>query len=320
MGKALSGFLTVRYEEGHNAADAVIERFGVFGFPTLLVLDADGRELDQVWGNTPELLIEDLKRVARGEETLPTLRGRVAEAPDDFEAIAALAEKLSDRYAREAVKLVNETLARIDEENREAAASLLLSLATAEGQLQRAEASLDAVERLITEYADTESAGHAVFVVTNNFPVIDPLRGLILLERALSLTDDEHREYFHNVRGHLLRRAWEDSMRKEAETRGDDPEHLNYVAWECFERGLLIAEATAWAEKALKLSGRAPNILDTLANLYFKQGRIDEALKLEAEALMKLAEDDPNRAAFEECFAKFHAVKVLRERRKAAAR
>ncbi len=65
----------------------------------------------------------------------------------------------------------------------------------------------------------------------------------------------------------------------------------------------------------MKLSDRAPHILDTLANLLFRRGDVREAIRLEEEALAK-AEDPARRIEFEESLAKWNAVKALRDLRR----
>lgn len=124
-------------------------------------------------------------------------------------------------------------------------------------------------------------------------------------------TDGAELEY---PRGFLYREAAKAEWLKRGEEAGDEPQMLNMVAWECFLAGWHTEKATGWARKAVKLSGRDPAILDTLASLLFKQGRVDEAIRLEEEALEKI-KDPAMRIDFEENLAKWNAVKILRAER-----
>lgn len=319
VGKALRGFLTVRYVEGYEHADSAIARFGVSAYPTLLVVSASGVELDEVWGADPQALVESLERVKRGEDTLPALHRRIAASPDDFEAIADLAGRLEWRRPWRAEILAKGALARIPDANREEKGSLLLTLASIRGMRGDGEGALSALERVLSECAGATCTRGVAPTLANYDHIVDPTRGLAVLDRARASLEPPMRNAFEGSRGVLLRRAWEASIRQETLRYADEPELLNMQAWTCYQRGLLTEEATAWAEKAVKLSDRAPHILDTLARLYFRQDRIDEALKLEAEALMKVDPDHPGRREYEEAFATFRAVKRVRLRREAKA-
>ncbi len=72
----------------------------------------------------------------------------------------------------------------------------------------------------------------------------------------------------------------------------NDANTLNEVAWNFFEKITnkdLLEKAANWAKQSVKLSPRSANY-DTYANLMFKLGNKEEAIKLEEQAL-KLAKE-----------------------------
>jgi uncharacterized Ntn-hydrolase superfamily protein len=82
-----------------------------------------------------------------------------------------------------------------------------------------------------------------------------------------------------------------DALRR-AVARGEkDPQNLNSLAWTCATNDMFLDEAVAAAERAVSLEPKDTSILDTLAECYFRAGRIEEAIAMGAKAVA-LAPDD----------------------------
>src|SRR4051794_14789147 len=72
------------------------KRFNVHGFPTLLVIDSSGEEIDRFVGyRPPETFIKEVDRILSGEGTIPALRKKIETSPDDLDAAVALGTKLA---------------------------------------------------------------------------------------------------------------------------------------------------------------------------------------------------------------------------------
>jgi len=79
---------------------------------------------------------------------------------------------------------------------------------------------------------------------------------------------------------------------RRAVARGEnDPQNLNSLAWVCASNDMFLPEAVAAAERAVSLAPKDTSILDTLAECYFRSGRIDTAIETMGRALV-LAPDD----------------------------
>jgi uncharacterized Ntn-hydrolase superfamily protein len=77
-----------------------------------------------------------------------------------------------------------------------------------------------------------------------------------------------------------------------AVARGEtDPQNLNSLAWVCATNDIFLEEAVAAAEQAASLEPKDSSILDTLAECYFRAGRVDRAVETAGRALA-LAPDD----------------------------
>lgn len=96
------------------------------------------------------------------------------------------------------------------------------------------------------------------------------------------------------------------ALKKAAMPEGwlDQPAALNSFAWWCFEHDVNLDDAFVQAMRGAQLAtsdGDKANILDTAAEIAFKQGQVDRAIKLETEAV-SLA---PDRGAFKRTLEKF---------------
>ncbi|MCK4509021.1 MAG: tetratricopeptide repeat protein [Desulfuromonadales bacterium] len=85
----------------------------------------------------------------------------------------------------------------------------------------------------------------------------------------------------------------EDAMQAARELLAVDDEHaetLNFLAYALAVDNRELDQALAYAERAIKIKP-APHILDTLGWVYYRLGRLIEALKVIEEASLELAED-----------------------------
>jgi hypothetical protein len=319
VGAALEAFVTVRYEQGNVAADAAIKRFGVQAYPTLLVLSAKGEELTELGLFGPAEFIKDLERARGGTGTLPELRARLAKNPEDTTLAIKLAEQLSNRYPAEALEIAKAALARMDVEDRELYAHGLFLLGYAEAGRRNNDAALAHYERILDEYASTETCGEVAVFALNILSLVDPERALAFIAKALPLTDKEHRSNLEYARGQLYLKAAEAAwlVRGKEALEDGDAEWINMVAYECYLRNWHTRLSIQWARKAVELSKGAPHILDTLAHLLSRDGQIAEAVKVQSAALEK-ATDPKLRKEIQRGLVTFRALLALEPERGAS--
>src|SRR5438552_11799716 len=87
-------FVNARVDGHSTDGGALAKRFHVTGYPTLLVVDEKGGEIDRIVGCLqPDKFLPEGQRIGRGEGTLPALRKKVEANPDDLEAKVKLAER-----------------------------------------------------------------------------------------------------------------------------------------------------------------------------------------------------------------------------------
>ena len=84
----------------------------------------------------------------------------------------------------------------------------------------------------------------------------------------------------------------------------DNAGSLNSFSWWCFENQINLDEAAVMARRGVKLAepgGLKANILDTLAEVVFLQGKTDEAIVLMEEAIR----ENPKNKYFQEQLDRF---------------
>jgi tetratricopeptide (TPR) repeat protein len=322
----MKGLVSFRTKAGTPEGDRLAKRYGVRSFPSLWVVDAEGKEIDQVWGNSPDSFQEDVRRILRGEDTLKALRARVAESPDDRAARLLLADKV--KYARpsEAIAICEEIVAE-ERADRETAASAWETLGIALYEADRREEAMRAFETLVDRYADTKTTIRGVSFWPQFFDE-DADRALAFLERVRKVSK-EGADGFDRLAALLHLRAAAAAARREAAAAADDPRALAALARRCLEHGLPVDEAVTWARRAVEGLDRDPKALDVLARLLFRRddrGKsglaamlsprpdLDMAIALEEEAVRGSAGSE-DEAAFEQALAEMRAVKETRAKR-----
>ncbi len=97
VAEAMKGFVAVHVDAEKGEGVALAKKYGARGFPTLVIVDAAGDEVDRIVGYLPpDKFVPEIARIARGEGTLPALRKQVADHPDDLGLALDLADKLSE--------------------------------------------------------------------------------------------------------------------------------------------------------------------------------------------------------------------------------
>jgi len=293
------------------------KKYGAHGYPTMVVVTAKGEEVDRIVGYMPPAgFTKEIARILSGEGTLPALKKEVAAKPDDLGLALKLGMKLLDSDAVQGNKLLEDVLAKAEGKDRGMQAKALGAMAQAAAQSGNMEKALPLLERVAGEFADTEGAGESV--------------GMLLMFKLGRQRDD-----FDGALAYAagLRKKTKDGKLPAAAERmiaqihtaaagqaleragagEEDPQVLNELAWTAYSQHIAMRKAVEWATKAAEKSQRDPMILDTLANLLFETGKVEEAVKTELEAMEKV-EALAQKAVFAETLAKFKAVIEARQR------
>jgi hypothetical protein len=291
--------LSVDAEKGEGIGLA--RRYGVYAYPTFVLVDAEGNLLDGWLGfEAPTPFLTALREAAAAPQTLYERRRQYRQAPSANAAVKiAELEEVGGHFGeslawyRRAQELGSET-------NLAPAMFEVVARGHRDGLFGEA-ALLEPARQVI---ADPRSSGRQVMETVgllgqatqgkaDRSAYLEVLeRGALRLEGATSAEDQR----FHaalmadhtllNEGRHDEAFAWKQkSMEPGWQTRVAD---LNAIAWWCFESGVALEQGEDYARHGVELAtepAEKANVLDTLAELCNARGGAAEALSLSREAL-----------------------------------
>ncbi len=258
----LNSIVPVKYDAEKGEGETLAKKFRVRAYPTLVVLDPSGREVDRFLGYMdPEPFRKAVEDAIAGRGTIAALEAKWREHPDDVDVMRRLGRKYVDAgRAEDAARVYDKLLARNDVPDTERM-KILASLGDAE-------MGSDLAERARGRFLE----------ILRRWPA-GPLGDLALQRLAVLAYRQQQPDTAVARYRTLLRR------------HPDDPSTLNGFAWFCARRSLALDEALEAARRAVEKSGGDPGILDTLAEVHFARGEYDEAIRVEKEALAKEPDD-----------------------------
>jgi tetratricopeptide (TPR) repeat protein len=310
-------FLKLNAEKGEGKELA--EEYQVRGFPTFIVTNAKGEQIDRWWGyDDPASFVAELDEARADPTTVEEKIARFGSQPTEKDA-AALGRIFTTRQETiEAVRYLREAQRLADDGGPEYAADLFGNIVrgyadehfTLEdvqqaadavvGQKDPAVSDLLSVAYRMADLAKQESdptllepyAGPALAAYDAN-PDED-LAGLsreVRIARALVVDADP--EAAVALKRESLPEHWQ-----------EDAEQLNAFAWWCFENVVNLEEAEVLARRGVELSEPGTEramILDTVAEICNARGKCDEAVDLMARAV----EEDPDNEHYQEQLERF---------------
>jgi thiol-disulfide isomerase/thioredoxin len=312
---AMTGFVCVHVDAEKGEGPTLAKRYGAHGFPTMVVVDDAGEEVDRIVGYLPPApFTTEIQRIARGENTLKSLRRAVAADPKDLGAALDLATKLVENDPEAAERVLKAIPADAKPNDAQAGKKALLLAQALQESNKYAEALaayLAVVEGVPgTSAARTAVARGASLAMRMG---LDAAEGFFAKAKAAGKTDaDRAWVEAQTFPLHLALAAR--ALERQADLAADDASTLNDLAWQAFEFrhdrrfAQLLPKAIEWARKAVKLSAESADTLDTLASLLAVTGEVDEAIAVEEKAAAK-ATDPALRAQAQRNVANWKAAR-----------
>lgn len=308
----MKAFVNAHVNASTDAGREVAARYGVHAYPTLVIVDGKGAEIDRIVGyRPPETFIPEIERILRGEGTLPALRKAADESPEDLACVVAYAEKLIDSDPAAAATRLRSIAQSVVSEDAELEARKWLVLGKAVAANRREatarETALDLFLKVARDFAGTKSAAEAVRRGARIADRLEPERAQQYFDevRKAARTDKERALVEGLTYGlHMRLAARALKAQGDAAASDGDAQAMNQAAWTFYEHRTdmpfrrYLAAALDWARQAVEISERDAAILDTYACLLSVTGKLDEAIAIEEEALGKV-ESDRMKAEFE---------------------
>ncbi len=260
----------------------IAKRYGVNGYPTILLINSDGAEIDRVLGYVPpKPFLSTLQSYLKGENTIGALTSRLKDAPDDVNLQFAIAQKYSERNDLETASEHFRKILELDQtnafgHNEEA------QFAVATASLHSAKSPAQ-MELFLNAYPQSPRVRQALATVIKFY--------------VKEKNSDSAKTYFL----------------KYLEKWPADAPMMNNFAWNCAQQRINLDYAAEVAKKAVGLAANTEDkasYIDTYATVRFVQGDVDEAISLEQNAI-DLLRSVPNvkMKPFEETMMKFKAAK-----------
>lgn len=257
----LNSIIAVKYDAEKDEGEVLAKKFKVKAYPTLVLVGADGTEIDRHVGYLdPEQFLEVIEGYQNGVGTVAFYEEQLKKNPDDVETLYTLGLKHADAVRPDEAKAMLEKILEIDPDS-EHKADIWSNLGYVMYADDRFEEAAKYYTALKQEFPDTNYHDNA----------------LQMLARVYYGMDEKEKSI--------------EAYASYVERHPDDPKALNGFAWFCAKREFGFEQALPAALKAAELSDRDPGILDTLAELYFAMGDFENAIKIGEEALAKEPED-----------------------------
>jgi thioredoxin-related protein len=261
VGKAAdANFISIKIDAEKGEGVALAKQFQISGYPTILFLSADGKEIDRVVGYQDASRFERSLSLAASGGTKAIL-DEVSAKKDlkDARKILIAAEYYEEHHDEaKALELFRQASA-IDGQNEK---HIREEADFHAAFLTKGEEQWTALESAVKQYPDRTEGQQAT---------------LMLLQHAFQ-TDHAEQD------AGRLTEFW-------ISRHPDDVNVMNYFAWGAAEKGILLDQAEEMATRAVA-AAQAPteraSIMDTRAEVLFKRNRVQEAVEQEREAMQML--------------------------------
>ena len=261
----------VRLNTDKAETKPISKQFHLGGIPTVVVLDPNGLEVDRIIGYDDDrsAWLKTLLAYLYGIDTIQDMQGRYA-SKADMKLARELAQKYLDRGdGANCLVWVDKT--RTFKPDAEAEGKLTLM----QGQAW-----------LITDPPRGAEALIKVAVTPESPMALDAFQSLSVFykRQARNATSPEEKQ--------KAKAARLDVYHKVVAARPSDADVLSDYAWYCAAEGIELDQALKAAQKAVELKPAEADNYATLAEVYFKMGRKDDAVRTIEKAITQKPEEE----------------------------
>ncbi len=257
--------LAVKMRLEEEEGKALVDHYHIRGFPSIVFVDQDSSEIDRIIGYRPSnVFLKELKRIQSGEGTIPDLISKTTNDPDNFELWTELASKYEDKGDLVAARDVWKTVADAGVGDKDFVYYKLVELNSF-----IAEDATD-LEIFIAENLNSEYSQYAFRSVIS----------ILRKQKDKEAEADAWRRYINLLE---LTKSYTASI-------------YNSFAWRMSELEMNLEKALEKIRDAIKMTKAydretVAGYKDTEAEILWKMGRTDEAIKVIDECI-KLRPND----------------------------
>jgi tetratricopeptide (TPR) repeat protein len=259
----LNSMIPAKYDAEKGEGKELAARFKVKAYPTLVLLDPTGAEVDRQLGYLDaETFLGLMRDSLKGIGTIAYYEAELLKDPASIPTLFKLGEKYTNILDAKKAETHLAKIISLDPKNKKGytdqAYFNLGSLYYGTGQYAK---SVTQFETLIDTFPKSGQKN-------------DAFQMLARVYEKMGDRDKCIQTYKTFIRNNP-----------------DDPSALNAFAWFCASRQIAMDDAIPYAEKAVELSDGEPGYMDTLAELYYAKGDYAKALEVEEAASAKDPED-----------------------------
>jgi thioredoxin-related protein len=297
-------FINTKFDMEKGEGPGLAQRFNVRAYPTYLFVNGDGELVHKGLGYIPAEQLLTLAEVADSDANLLALNRRYEAGERDAEFVQSYAQTLIDVYEQDkASKLIDTYLAGLDQEEwkTEAVMGMIVNSPSELGSerfnfmMKNAEAfgKMVGVSEFTSKVQAILVPAYMQANATRELPEVAKMKAYYT-EQAGSMADRLSAHYNMIYSQRNAPEAYPDAaIAYFSKYASDNAMELNTVAWNFFENADdpdHLNLALDWATESVRLDKQYMN-MDTLAWLYHKLGRSDEA-KATAEEAIELAKTE----------------------------
>ena len=283
-------------------------KYRVRGYPTILLLDTDGNEVDRIVGyRPPDEFLSELKRIKSRDNTISDLTDRHEQDPDHYPTQIALAKKYILVNLPDSASQLLDNVYSGQQNRSQLDFSLALSLGQLYYQIGSLDKSIQILDQIVESGVDSSDTGYffGLMYKARKTSDIDEL----LQYADFSENKDRKKQSYWQIIRILKKQKRDPDLEAELYLKaialyGSEykylPSLLNSFAWRMtvLEKNLDIALEKI--NEALE-SGEDLRILDTKAEVLWKLNRAEEAVQV----IEKCIQGDPDKKHYRDQKNKF---------------
>ena len=290
------------------------EKYSVRGYPTIIILDNFGNELDRIVGYLPpENFLKELNRIKNGTNTLSDLQLKYAKNSDDLTIQIDLAKKYIDLNVKDSAKKYLDDIQSYHRSHDAFTFQNFYNLSQLYYRIGELDVSIDILDQIVDQGVDSSESAYfyGLLYKSKKNNMIDDLMAYV------DITDDTARKkqcYWQMIRT-IKKNDNDPSLEAQLYLKAVNLYDENYkylasllnsFAWRMTEIGQLLPEALEKVNYALEIEDDL-KILDTKAEVLWKLGKVEEAI----EVINECIQGNPEYQHYQDQKAKFLETRAL---------
>jgi len=284
------------------------KKYRVKGYPTILLLDSEGNEIDRIIGyRPPEEFFNELNRIKNRENTLSDLITRYKQSINNSSVKIDLAEKYILMNLPDSARLLLDNIYSFQKKKHQLDFSVSFNLSQLYYKIRSLDRSIEILDQIVESGVDSSDIAYFFRLLYKSKRSSD-IDALLEYAELSENIDRKQKSYWQIIR--ILKKHKRDpSLEAELYLKVIDlytsdykylPSLLNSFAWRMTELEKNLDIALVKINKALEY-GEDIKILDTKAEVLWKLNRSEEAVEIIEKCILS----DPQNKYYKDQKKKF---------------